>query len=293
MSAVLPAPRFIVGARWAHVRAGFTTERNERDHDQQPRLVFMLVQNLPLRPRIPYNMHMRAAFALILVAGCGAARPVPYKLASPELYEVGEDATILLTVKQVSDDDAQIVITRPDGSIVKENAPLDTDSSRIRFGKPPPHPGIPPTFTMKGAYKVELKVDDQVLAKSELVITSNHIDDLLPIESVADYKQITRYTRPKVYGKTFEGKSYGAIYSPPWRVEARVQITIDEPKKHLAETWKSYAEEGAMSEIEGNNVIFRERSESVTASWFSGDKIIRMQAPTMPDLEKGIIGHFL
>lgn len=246
-----------------------------------------------MRRRIPYNMHMRAAFALVLAAGCGAARAVPYTLASPERYEVGEDATIMLTVKQVSDDDAQIVITRPDGSIVKENAPLDVESSRVRFGRPPPHPGLPPTFTTKGAYKIELKVDDTVLAHSELMVTSNHIDDLLPVEDVADYKQITRFTRPKVYGKTFEGKSYGAIYSPPWRVEARVEITIDEPKKHLGETWKLYAEEGAMSEIEGNNVIFRERSESVTASWFTTDKIIRMQAPTMPDLEKGIIGHFL
>jgi hypothetical protein len=238
-------------------------------------------------------MYMRAAIALVFAAGCGAARVVPYTLAAPEVYEVGEDATISITVKQLSDDDAQLVITRPDGSIVKERAPIDVERSRVRFGRPPPHPGLPPTFTMTGAYKIELKVDDTVLAGTELVVTRNHIDELLPIEDVGDYKQITRFTRPKLYGKTFEGKSYGAIYSPPWRVESRVEITIDEPKKHLAETWKRYAEEGAMSEIEGQNVIFRERSESVTASWFSGDKIIRMQAPSMPDLEKGIIGHFL
>lgn len=236
---------------------------------------------------------MRAVFALVLAAGCGATRAVPYTLVPPAVYEVGEDATIALTVKQLSDDDAQIVITRPDGSIVKEHVPLDVETSRIRFGKPPPHPGLPPTFTLKGAYKVELKVDDRVLAKTELVVTSSRIDELLPVADVVDYKQITRFTRPKLYGKTFEGKSYGAIYSPPWRVEARVLITIDEPKKHLGETWKLYADEGAISEIEGHNVIFRERSESVTASWFSGDKIIRMQAPTMDDLQKGIIGHFL
>ncbi len=238
-------------------------------------------------------MHMRAVLALVLAAGCGAARPVPYSLSSAASYEVGEDATIAVTAKQLSDDDAQVVITRPDGSIVKEHAPIDVESSRIRFGKPPPHPGLPPTFTIKGAYKVELKVDDQVLAKTELVVTSDHINELLPIEDVVEYKQITRFTRPKLYGKTFEGKSYGAIYSPPWRVEARVLITIDEPKEHLGETWKLYAEEGAMTELEGYNVIFRERSESVTASWFAGDKIIRMQAPTMDDLQKGIIGHFL
>ncbi len=237
-------------------------------------------------------MRMRAALVLVLAMGC-ATHAVPYGLAPPAPYEVGEDATIALTVKKLSDDDAQIVITRPDGSIVKQNAPLDAEASKVRFGRPPPHPGLPPTFTIKGAYKIELKVDEQILAKTELVITSNHIDDLLPIEDVAQYKQITRFTRPKLYGKKLEGKSYGAIYSPPWKVEARVEITIDEPKDQLKDAWKLYAEEGAVSVIDNHNVILRERSESVTASWFSGDKIIRMQAPTLEDLEKGIIGHFL
>lgn len=236
---------------------------------------------------------MRSALVLALAMGCATTHAVPYTLAAPDPYEVGEDATIALTVKKLSDDDAQIVITRPDGSIVKQNAPLDTDASKVRFGRPPPHPGQPPTFTVKGAYKVELKVDDQVLAKTELVITSNHLDELLPVADVAEHKQITRYTRAKLYGKKLDGKSYGAIYSPPWKVESRVEITIDEPKNQLKEAWKLYAEEGAMSVIDDQNVILRERAESVTASWFSGDKIIRMQAPTLDDLEKGIIGHFL
>lgn len=236
---------------------------------------------------------MRGALLLVFSMGCAIHATVPYKLAAPDPYEVGEDATISLSVKRLSDDDAQIVITRPDGSIVKQNAPLDTDASKVRFGRPPPHPGLPPTFTVKGAYKVELKVDDQVLAKTELVIRSDHLDELLPIEDVAEHKQITRYTRPKLYGKKLEGKSYGAIYSPPWKVESRVEITIDEPKSQLKEAWKLYAEEGTMSMIDDQNVILRERAESVTASWFSGDKIIRMQAPALADLEKGIIGHFL
>ena len=40
-------------------------------------------------------------------------------------------------------------------------------------------------------------------------------------------------------------------------------------------------------------MIFRERSESVTVSWYSDKNIIRMQAPTLADLERGIVGHFL
>ncbi len=237
---------------------------------------------------------MRAALLLVLV-GC-AAKAVPYKLTVPTeggSYEVGEDVTVVLDVKKVSDDDAKIIVTRPDGTIVKENASLEAPNSRIRFGRPPPHPGLPPTITIKGTYTVELQVDDKPMASTSIDVTSDRLNELLPMEDVADYKQITRYTRPKIYGKTAPGKSYGAIYSPPWRVEARVEITIDEPKKYLKETWKLYAEEGAPSVIENNNVIFRERSESVTASWYSDGVVVRMQAPTLDDLEKGIIGHFL
>ncbi len=231
---------------------------------------------------------------LTLVVGCvRGSGTAPYRLTLADKYEVGEDATIVVDAKKLSDDDAQVVITRPDGSILKQRAPLDEASSRIRFGRPPPHPGLPPTFTTTGAYKIELKVDDSVLAKTELTIDRNRLDDLLPTDDVADYKQITRYTRPKIYGKKDQGKSYGAIYSPPTKVEARVEITIDEPGTHLAETWKTFQEEGAPSLIEENNVIFRERSESVTVSWYSDKNIIRMQAPTLADLERGIIGHFL
>ena len=233
---------------------------------------------------------MRAALVLVIV---GCAHGPPYKLSVTEKYEVGEDATIALRVRQLSDDDAQIIVTRPDGSIVKENAPLDVESSRIRFGRPAPHPGLPPTFTVTGAYQIELRVDDKVVATTELMISNARLDELLPMEDIAGYKQITRYTRAKLNGKRQQWKTYGAIYTLPRKVEARVAIIIEEPKRHLEDAWRAYREEGTVSVIEGNNVVFRERAESVSASWISGDKIIGMRAPTLADLEKGIIGHFL
>lgn len=237
---------------------------------------------------------MRIALLVLLAVGCtrGSAS-APYRIAVPDRYEVGEDATIVLEATKVSDDDAQLVITRPDGTIVKEHAPLDQATSRVRFGGPPPHPGVPPTFTTTGAYQIELKVDDVVVAKTEINVARNRIDELLPTDDVADYKQITRYTRPKIYGTTLQGKAYGALYSSASNVEARIEVTIDDPGKFLAQTWKSYEEEGARSVIEESTVIFRERAESVTASWHSDKVIIRMQAPTLPDLERGIIKHFL
>lgn len=236
---------------------------------------------------------MRAVAVLVVAIACASKPPVPYRLTVAEKYEVGEDATVVLDVRQVSDDDATLVITRPDGTIVKQSATLEETNSRIRFGKPPPHPGVLPTFTMPGEYKIELRVDDVEQATTTITVKGNLLDKLLPTADIGDYKQITRFARPKIYGKKDQGKSYGAIYTLPWKVEARIEITIDNPGPHMKSTWKTFEEEGTITVIENNNVIFRERAESVTASWFSKDKIIRMQAPTLDDLEKGIIAYFL
>jgi hypothetical protein len=237
-------------------------------------------------------MHMRAVLVLIAAGACGAQSSSAYRVAVTDSYEVGEDATVSLQVKQVSDDDAEIVITRPDGTSVKEHAPLDTETSRIKLGKTAPHPGIPPTFTIPGTYQIELRNSDEtVLATSEVVIKRARLDELLPLEPVANHKQLTRYTLAKLRGKQ-QWKTYGAIYSLPRKLD-RIEILIEEPKRALKDAWKPYAEDATVSVIADNNVMFRERSGSVAASWISGDLIVAMRAPTLADLEQGLIGHFL
>lgn len=233
---------------------------------------------------------MRTVLVLAAIVGC--AHAPPYRISVEDKYEVGEDATVTVNVSKVTDDDAELIVTRPDGTIVKQHAPLDATSARIKFGKPPPHPGTPPTFTVPGTYTIELRADDNVLAKQEILVEGALLDELLPVDEIADYTQITRYTRTRQHGKK-TWKVYGAIYVLARNVDARIEIIIENPGKNLEAAWKEYEEEGTISVIEGNNVRFRERTGSVSTSWISGKRIINTRGPTLADLEKGLIAHFL
>jgi hypothetical protein len=210
-----------------------------------------------------------------------------------ETYEVGEDATVNVQAQETTDDDAYIVITRPDGSIVKQHAPLDAATARVKFAPPVPRPRAIPTFTMKGTYKVELRSRNKLLASRTVEVTSDHLGDLIPDESVSDYKPITRFTRTRQLGdKQF--KTYGATYEDPFHPDARVDVLIEEPGDDAyAAAWKTYEDDGTLGVIENSNVILKERADSAQASWTSGKQIVSLHAPTLADLERGLIGHFL
>jgi hypothetical protein len=240
--------------------------------------------------RIPYNRAVRSLLVLGLVAGCSLFRP-DYKLEVTDAYEVGEDATIAVHARELSDDDADIVITRPDGSEVRQHAPLDVAVTRVRFAPPVPRPRAIPTFTMKGKYKVELRAGSRVLAKKTLEVTLDHLNDLISDETFEDYKPITRFARPKQAGEA-RWKTYGATYEHPFRTEAKIDVLIEEPKKHLATAWKAYEEQGTLGVIKGATVLIRERADSARAAWISDDLIVSMTAPTLADVER-LFSHFI
>jgi hypothetical protein len=226
---------------------------------------------------------------LCVIAGCRTTQP--YRLEAGR-FEVGEDAVVSVHVDKPTSDDAQLVIARPDGSRVRQRAPLDVEVSRIRFGTPLPRPGVEPTFTVKGTYSVELRQGKEVLASESIVVRTNHLDDLLPDEVIADYKPIVRYVRVKQSGP-HAWKTYGAIYEHPFRREARIEIVVEEPGEHLTSAWLPYEDESTLGVILDNNVRIRERAESFSASWKSSGNIVTLRGPTLADLERGLIGHFL
>lgn len=254
-----------------------------------PRRFVIGAVNRRVARRIPYNRAVRALTVLCLVVGCGGPA---YRLTVTEPYEVGEDATIGLQVKQVTDDDAEIVITRPDGTSVKQHAPLDAAVTRIRFAPPVPRPRAIPTFTMTGDYLVELKSGNRVLASKKLQVTIDHLNDLIPDESVSEYKPITRFTRPKQAGDK-HWKVYGATYEHPFQTGARIDVVIEEPKDDMKVAWKPYEEDGTLGVIENSNVLIRERTDSASAAWKSGDWIVSMRAASLAELQRGLIAHFL
>lgn len=238
---------------------------------------------------VTYNNAVRSLTILCLVAGC--LKGPAYKLDVTESYEVGEDATIGLHVRELSDDDAEIVITRPDGTDVRQHAPLDAKVTRVRFAPPVPRPRAIPTFTMKGEYIVELRSGSKVLAKRTLEVTLDHLNDLISDESFEGYKPITRFARPKQAGAA-HWKTYGATYEHAFRPQARIDVLIEEPKQNLETAWKWYEEQGTLGVIKGATVIIRERADTARAAWISDDLIIAMTAPTLADIER-LIGHFV
>lgn len=234
-------------------------------------------------------MRLRALSLIGLVA-CGGGPP--YRLAVRDAYEVGEDATIALDVRNASDDKAVVVITRPDGSTVRERVSLDREKIQVKFGDPQVQPDSVPTFTETGDYRVELRTGNTVLAQHEIRVAVDRLTKKFDDEGVAGFRPIVRYTQARQHGPK-KWKLYGALYEHTERPDSRIQVVIHEPGDALDEAWAPYKEEGTLGVMEGNHVRFRERTRSVSASWISGKRIIAMRADELADFERGFIGYFL
>lgn len=222
-------------------------------------------------------------------AAC-AGRPA-YVLSVPDRYEVGEDPTIGVSIEKPSDDHAILVITRPDGTSVREKVSLRAEKVNVRFGNRV-NPAAVPTFLVRGDYRVELRDNETVLARHEIRVAVDRLTSMFTDEEIAAYVPVNRYTRAR-QNKQTRWKRYGAVYEHTLRDGMRIHVMIEEPGPALQQAWKPYEEEGTLGVIENNHVRFRERAGSVSASWISGRRIIAMQAATLEAFERGFIAHFL
>jgi hypothetical protein len=231
---------------------------------------------------------MRWLWILALCACAGA----PYRLTVRESYEVGEDPTIDVAIREPSKANAVLIVTRPDGTTVRERVALNATQNNVRFGRPLER-GIEPTFTTRGDYRVELRANNKtVLAKREIRISVDRLTAMFDDEQVADFEKVAWFTRPRA-NKNEHWKTYGALYEHTLKKGVQITVVIEDPGKAMREAWKSYEEEGEIAVMENNYVRFRERTGSVSASWISGDKIIAMRAQSLADFERGFIGGFL
>jgi hypothetical protein len=231
---------------------------------------------------------MRAVCLLALVA---CASGPPYRLTVRDRYEVGEDPTIGVAIREPTKDNAVLIVTRPDGTTVREKVPLTTAQNNVKLGRPLER-GVEATFTVRGDYRVELRSNKAVLARQEIRIEVDRLTKLFDDEEIADFAMVARYTRARA-NKKQRWKQYGALYEYTLRKGVQIQVVIEEPGEALKEAWKPYEEEGMLSVMENNNVRFRERTGSVSASWISGDKIVAMRAASLADFERGFIAKFL
>ena len=230
---------------------------------------------------------MRVLLVLCLIACGGPA----YRLTVRDRYEVGEDPTIGITIRETSADQGVLVVTRPDGSTVRTRVPLSIAHSNVRIGEPAASGGEP-VFTTPGDYRIELRADGAVLAKQEIRISVDRLTKIFDDEEVADYKLIARFTRARAH-KRLQYKTYGAVFEHTLRKGVQIEVVLEEPASALREVWKPYEEEGTLGVIENHNVRFRERTGSVSASWISGKYIVVLRAATLADFERGFMGELL
>ena len=257
-----------------------------------PRLLLIAPVNRYTDWRIPYNgdrMVLRVISCLVVLAAC--ARAPAYTLGVRDGYELGEDPTIAVAIREPSSGDALLVITKPDGSTVRQKVGLGVAQTNIRFNTPVER-GREPTFSATGDYRVELRLNEAILAKQEIRISTDRLTEMFGDGEVASFEPVARYTRAKQH-KQRHWKTYGALYEHTLRSDVQIQVVIEEPGDALADAWKPYEEEGMLGVIENNHVRFRERTGSVSASWIAGKRIIAMRAATLDDFQRGFIAYFL
>jgi hypothetical protein len=228
------------------------------------------------------------------VVGCVACASGPaHRLTVRDRYELGEDPTIVVGNRDTSSADATLIITRPSGSTLRERVSLGAAEINVRVNaNAPVVRGREATFSELGDYRVELRANQAVVATHEIRISIDRLTKIFGTDEIASFEPIARYTRAR-QNKQQHWKSYGALYEHTLRAGTQIHVLIEEPGNALREAWKAYEEEGTLGVIENNNVRFRERSGSVSASWISGKRIIGMRAATLEDFERGFIAHFL
>jgi hypothetical protein len=230
---------------------------------------------------------MRGLWIVCVLAACAP----PYRLSVRESYEVGEDPTIGVAIRETSKDQAVLIITRPDGTTVHQMVSLAATSHNVRFGRTPAR-GTESTFTMPGDYRVELRTDKAILARQEIRVAVDRLTTFFEDAEIADYKRVARYTRVRG-NRRQRWKTYEALYEQTLREGIQIQVVIEDPGEALDDAWKSYEDEGTLYVIEKHVVRFRERASSVSASWLSGNRIIVVRGQALAHFERGFIAAFL
>jgi len=229
------------------------------------------------------------ALCIVAVAAC---RGPAYHVSIPTSYEVGEDATVAIEVREISKQPAEIIITRPDGSKLQKPAELDAKHSRVKFGTPLVERTSEPTFTQVGPYKIELKSGAQTLAFQQITIETDRLTKIFTTEPVAGFGPVVRYTRPRQDG-TQHWMTYGAIYERLEGRETDIHVVIEAAGPNVELAFKRYEEEGTLGVFENSNVRLYERTGEVSTSWRSGERVVVIRARAARDLDRPFVRAFL
>ena len=234
-------------------------------------------------------MRLRA-LCIIAVAACRGGPA--YQLSIPTSYEVGEDATIAIEAHETRKEPADLIITRPDGSRLQKRAKLRAKQTRVKFGTPLVERTSQPTFTQTGQYKIELRSGTHTLATQQITVSTDRLTQIFTNDPIAGFGPTVRYARPRQDG-TLRWMTYGAIYERLEGRETEIHVLIEEAGPNAARAFKQYEDAGTLGVFENSNVRLYERTDNVSTSWRSRERIVVIRARTPRDLDRPFIRAFL
>jgi len=237
-------------------------------------------------PQIPYNGNVKS-FVVALVAfatACAAGGQSRYRVAAPDRYEVGEEATVTVDAPNANADspiEAELVVDGPDG-MKRQPTRLTHPRSRIK---------IDDAFTQTGRYRVSLIEAGKLLAPPvDIHVNIDHLTELLA-ETIVEYKAKTRFAKSRASGE-LKWMQYTGIYEHPWEDNHEIQVTIEEPREAFKRAWSVYDEQGVVQVIQNNYVRLREGADTTMAAWTSRGLIIVIRAADLAQMDPKFLARF-
>lgn len=236
-------------------------------------------------PQIPYNGNVKS-FVVAVVAfatGCAAGRS-QYRVAAPDRYEVGEEATVVIDAPNADADspvEAEIVVDGPTGT-KHQPTRLIQARSRIKIGD---------AFMQTGRYRVSLVEAGKLLAPPvDIHVNVDRLTELLA-ETIVEYKAKTRYARSRAAGEQ-RWMQYSGVYEHPWQENHELEVTIEEPREAFKRAWSVYDEQGVVQVIQNNYVRLREGADTTMAAWTSRGLIIVIRAADLAQMDPKFLARF-
>lgn len=225
-------------------------------------------------------------FVVALVAFATACRTGHgYRVAAPDRYEVGEEATVTIDAPNADADspvDAELLVENPDGTQQRQSTRLTQTRSRIKLGE---------AFMQTGRYRVTLSEAGKPLAPPvDIHVNVDHLSELLA-GTVAEYKAKHRFAKARAAGE-LRWMQYSGVYEHPWQDHHEIEVTIEEPREAFKRAWAVYDEQGVVQVIQNNYVRLREGADTTMTAWTSRGLIIVIRAADLDQMDPKFLAHF-
>lgn len=236
-------------------------------------------------PQIPYNRNVNRFVVALVALATACSTGHGYRVAAPDRYEVGEEATVTIDAPNADADtpvEAELLVENPDGTKQRQPARLTHTRSRMKLNG---------TFMQTGRYRVSLVEAGKPLAPPvDIHVNVDRLTELLA-ETIAEYKAKQRYAKSRASGE-LRWMQYTGVYEHPWQENHEIEVTIEEPHEAFKRAWSVYNEQGVVQVIQNNYVRLREGADTTMAAWTSRGLIIVIRAADLAQMDPKFLARF-